>query len=100
MAGKITKIENGVALVENRYGTFKVRLGNISSMDIKGDEPQQLKMNYGDARLTFYEGSRFIVQIKDIKGTKIFGTSQAFEGVQEFDVTKIKQIEFQKSIYP
>ena len=100
MLGTIQKIEDGAASIKTEYGVFKVKLSNISTLDVGNKEEEEIKMCAGDARLTFFDGSKFIVEIKNIENGFISGSSQVFEGVQQFDLKQIYSIEFQNSIYP
>jgi len=97
--GFIKKIENGAAHIKTSYGNFKVRLANITSLDLGITELQQLKMNANTTRLSFYNGSSFIVRILNIKDNKITATSQAYDGEVQFDISLLKSIEFQKEFY-
>ncbi len=99
IVGSIKRITDGIAIVETKYGEFKIKLDNISSLDIGLDEEQEIRMNQNDAQIECTDGSRFIIKVVDIKDGKLVGSSQAFEDTIEFDLKKVKSIRFQSVIY-
>lgn len=100
MYGTVTNIDNGIAQIETKYGHYRMNLGKIISFDLAVDKKNQLIMQKNDARITFSDGSNFIIKIEKYDNQKLRGSSPSFQGVQEFDIANITSIEFEKSIYP
>lgn len=98
--GTIESIQDGIAKIKTKYGIFKLRLENISTLDIGKSTQNGIRMEENDALIYFTDGSRFILKLHDFSDGKVVGSGQAFEGNIEFPIEKIKKIEFQASIYP
>ncbi len=97
--GSIDSIDNEIASINTKYGKYKLRLNKISSLDLGITENNEIAMEKNDARLTFLDGSKFIIKIEHIENGKIRGSSDCFIGSQEFDISTLTRIEFEKSIY-
>jgi len=95
--GLIEEITEGIAKIKTKYNTYKIRLNKISSISLS--ENNEILMQENDALIKFTDGSSFIVKIEKIKDNKVFGSSQAFDGLLGFDIEQIRSIDFQNSIY-
>lgn len=98
--GEILSIDKGEALIKNQFGKFRVKLVNLTDLDIGSTDKDEIFMDLNDARFKFADGSAVIAKILSISENKIKVESQAFNGELEFDINQMTSIEFQDALYP
>ena len=98
--GEILSIDNGEALIKNQFGKFRVKLTNLTDLDLGNEDRDLIFMDVNDTRFKFSDGSSVIAKTLNFTENKVKVESQVFEGELEFDINQMTSIEFTNSLYP
>ena len=99
ITGEVNKIENGIASLKTPLGELSIPVSRLRTLALKQLGKSEPKIENGDIRVGFADGSSLVFKLEKVENGKIIGSNQTFginseRGTEAFDMSTISRIEF------
>ncbi len=99
IVGEVITIDNGIATLNTPLGEISVPVARMRTMALSNLGQSECRLEPGDIRASFSDGTSLVFYIDDISNGTITGRSQNFgtnskHGSAKFDINSMERIEF------